>query len=238
MFLPKSVSATGLSIIDNNFIEVSNVTLVADDITAAFKDITADSSKVMTAEVQILNPCPSRETTNKYPEPGQFVSSLKVDNVEASVPILSISPTPVNDAIEVPVQVPSTSAQTNISFKGMLKTPQKPSSSSAAPRKKAINSLAQELTKDIFEKKEKRSNIPKSNKRRQEKIKGEKMIKTKKGKAVQQRPSNESWYCFVCQEDRVADMRLCIKCALYVHEECVGLSATDKDNYICIRCED
>ncbi|KAL4717005.1 hypothetical protein ACJJTC_001866 [Scirpophaga incertulas] len=39
-------------------------------------------------------------------------------------------------------------------------------------------------------------------------------------------------------ENRIADMRLCQNCASYVHEECVGLTASDKDNFICIQCED
>lgn len=160
--------------------------LAANDLTAALKDITADSSKVMTAEVQILNPCPSRETTNKDPEPGQFVISSKVDNIEASVPIPSISPTPVNDSNEVPVQVPSISAQTKTSFKEILKTPQKLSSPSLAPRKKAINSLSQELTQDTFEKK-KKIEVTFQKVTREDKNECEKVIKRRKGKAVRER---------------------------------------------------
>lgn len=47
---------------------------------------------------------------------------------------------------------------------------------------------------------------------------------------------NESWYCYLCQEDAVKDMRLCVMCKSYVHEECVGLSSADKDIFFCPNC--
>ncbi|CAK1604136.1 unnamed protein product [Parnassius mnemosyne] len=47
----------------------------------------------------------------------------------------------------------------------------------------------------------------------------------------------QSWYCFLCKEDRVADMRFCKCCGVYVHEECVGLTAEDKKRYMCPKCE-
>lgn len=47
-----------------------------------------------------------------------------------------------------------------------------------------------------------------------------------------------SWYCFLCSIDAVADMRPCIKCGRYVHEDCVGLSAHDEEVFICPSCED
>ncbi|KAL4719704.1 hypothetical protein ACJJTC_007893 [Scirpophaga incertulas] len=105
--------------------------------------------------------------------------------VQCFLPFDASVQAPDNFSIEVPYQASSTSANSNVSFKQMLKTPQKLSSPTVTLRKKAINSLAQELTIDIF-----------------------------------------------------LDMRLCQNCASYVHEECVGLTASDKDNFICIQCED
>lgn len=52
------------------------------------------------------------------------------------------------------------------------------------------------------------------------------------------RSEDMNWYCFICKEDRVADMRLCTSCCSYVHEECVGLTASDKELYLCPNCED
>ena len=48
----------------------------------------------------------------------------------------------------------------------------------------------------------------------------------------------ESWYCSVCNEDAVKDMRMCIRCTQYVHEECVGLTEQDKGPFNCPKCVD
>nr|CAH7719104.1 unnamed protein product [Callosobruchus chinensis] len=166
------------------------------------------------------------------------VAPLGRDNdfVEVSQNIIKELPAQArgNDFAEVSVEASSTTA--DVSFKQMLKTPQKLSSPRVALRKKAVNSLAQAQTRNIFPKKE---DINKTTKRSKEKEKTDgKELKRNKGKALKEKPSNESWYCFLCQEDRIAGMRLCIKCATYVHEECVGLTASNKDNFICVRCED
>lgn len=47
--------------------------------------------------------------------------------------------------------------------------------------------------------------------------------------------SKDSWYCYICNEDRVADMRLCFLCKTYVHEDCVGLTKEDTDK-VCTQC--
>ena len=41
------------------------------------------------------------------------------------------------------------------------------------------------------------------------------------------------WYCYGCEEDRMADMRQCTRCGKWYHEECVGLSALDLDSFEC-----
>lgn len=50
--------------------------------------------------------------------------------------------------------------------------------------------------------------------------------------------STGSWYCFICKEDRVLDMRCCSLCHRYVHEECVGLTEDDKCVFVCPQCSD
>ena len=48
----------------------------------------------------------------------------------------------------------------------------------------------------------------------------------------------ESWYCSLCEEDRMWDMRQCTNCNIWVHEECCGLTAKDKvPNFKCPSCE-
>lgn len=46
----------------------------------------------------------------------------------------------------------------------------------------------------------------------------------------------ESWMCGVCEEDFVADMRACRSCGTWIHEECVGLTKDDTDEFVCGEC--
>lgn len=124
-----------------------------------------------------------------------------------------------------------------ISFNQILKTPQKSSNTTSAPRKKAVNYLALEVTSSTFQNKENKSqlsNIASSSipKHKQTRNKDKERSKNKRSDA------SESWYCFLCKEDRVADMRLCSMCASYVHEDCVGLTSKDRDTFVCMRCEE
>lgn len=112
----------------------------------------------------------------------------------------------------------------NQSFKELLPTPEV-ETKKIVPRKKSINYRAQRVTKNLFAEKEKKKNgIEKSIK----------IPKEKNAKKV-----DEKWYCHLCNEDRVLDMRLCNMCMRYVHEECVGLTKQDKlDSFICPSCSD
>lgn len=47
---------------------------------------------------------------------------------------------------------------------------------------------------------------------------------------------DDSWYCAVCEEEYVADMRVCSNCGTWVHEECVGLTKDDKEDFFCPQC--
>jgi hypothetical protein len=50
----------------------------------------------------------------------------------------------------------------------------------------------------------------------------------------------QSWFCFcfICEEERVADMKAFLVFEVYVDEECVGNRAKDKCIYLkCPECE-
>lgn len=111
---------------------------------------------------------------------------------------------------------------------------------STKKRRQAINAKAQEVTRDLFgepsnssakykKNQQSKSNLPKANQK--QKTKGN-------GKAVNKKCDNtkESWYCFLCTEDRVYDMRKCVLCHKYVHEDCVGLTKNDKEAFVCPHC--
>lgn len=78
---------------------------------------------------------------------------------------------------------------------------------------------------------------------RTEKRKSKKTLNPKKAKVVSAKKSTsmkgtqqkqDSWYCHACKEDRMDDaMRQCSRCSKWYHEECVGLSIEDMDEFQC-----
>lgn len=48
---------------------------------------------------------------------------------------------------------------------------------------------------------------------------------------------NESWYCFICQEDYAEDMVLCSVCHTYVHQLCAAYDPREDTLYLCPECE-
>jgi hypothetical protein len=44
------------------------------------------------------------------------------------------------------------------------------------------------------------------------------------------------WFCCLCQEDRQADMRQCLGCSRWMHDECLGVDKKDKGTYPCQEC--
>ncbi|KAK9694390.1 hypothetical protein QE152_g33578 [Popillia japonica] len=99
---------------------------------------------------------------------------------------------------------------------------------------KAINSRVIVLKKSLFLKKNETQDVV-------SKLKGKPSSSTPLGRGIKKTSrkftKKESWYCNVCKEDAVKDMRMCISCAAYAHEECVGLTKSDKDPFICPNCE-
>jgi hypothetical protein len=71
-------------------------------------------------------------------------------------------------------------------------------------RRKALNYKAQNVTTNLFNQEEPTCSRSQSKPR-------------------------ESWCCSVCQRDEQKDMRICVRCLTYYHEECVGLTVDDTD---------
>lgn len=110
---------------------------------------------------------------------------------------------------------------------------------------------------------EKKSIKGKKNKKTESDKKKEKHSKEKKGKQIEEKrckvtkektnnntkedsskkrvnktkSTTDSWYCHACHGDRIADMRPCIQCHRWYHEECVGLTNKDKEAFLCPDCD-
>ncbi|CAH1996069.1 unnamed protein product [Acanthoscelides obtectus] len=69
------------------------------------------------------------------------------------------------------------------------------------PRKKTMNYKAQTITKDLFQQNPSSSRI------------------------IPDRLTD--WYCQACKENRLSNMRQCMKSQIWYHEECVGLTESD-----------
>lgn len=115
-------------------------------------------------------------------------------------------------------------------FSDLLPTPIKSTPKSSTKRQKAINSRAVVLKKSIFngDQKTNQAEIKKTIK---------KVPKTSSNKKENKTASSESWYCNICKEDEVKDMRMCVSCASYIHEECVGLTKDDTEVFVCPDCQ-
>nr|CAI5823248.1 unnamed protein product [Callosobruchus analis] len=108
----------------------------------------------------------------------------------------------------------------NESFREILPTPVI-EEKKVIPRKKYLNYRAQKVTKALL--------FDEQVKKKNETGKSKKIIKN--NKVV------EAWYCHLCDEDKVRDLRLCSMCSRYVHEECVGLTKMDREpTFICPSC--
>ncbi|CAH0727259.1 unnamed protein product, partial [Brenthis ino] len=116
------------------------------------------------------------------------------------------------------------------------------------PRRKAINYIGQRVTKDLFDAvQEKKVRGPKSAKTKNTGKKQNimKKLKYKKvnvenrgyGRGAKTREDKaERWYCRACKSERIVDMRQCIACLSWYHEECVGLTKNDIEDFLCPEC--
>lgn len=95
-------------------------------------------------------------------------------------------------------------------FSELLKTPDMATAKATTPRRKALNYKGQLLKKNLFS----QSTVPAE-------------------------PSkNESWFCPACKKDTKLDMRMCVLCATWYHEICVGLSDNDLEDFLCPNCSE
>lgn len=54
--------------------------------------------------------------------------------------------------------------------------------------------------------------------------------------APNQIEKEESWFCFICNEDYQSAMVQCVKCNNWVHENCVALTEDDVEAFECPDC--
>lgn len=121
------------------------------------------------------------------------------------------------------------SSKLNQSFSEFLETPDKVSTETKNKRK-AINSRALIVKKAVFANK---NDVKSKNKQTNKKQKTSLKKANNNPKAIK---NGEKWFCKLCKEDKVLDMRICSVCLEYVHEECVGLTKKDKAAFICPDC--
>ncbi|KAI4466405.1 hypothetical protein MML48_3g00013778 [Holotrichia oblita] len=112
-------------------------------------------------------------------------------------------------------------------FRQLLPTPDFVIRRQVTPRRKAINYKAQLLKRDLFSER----SSPKPTKTKQKLTNSEHASQNcRKGSDI------SDWMCSICAEERVEDMRRCAVCHSWVHEDCVGLTADDVEEFVCPNC--
>lgn len=101
--------------------------------------------------------------------------------------------------------------------------------------------IAVEEKKQKLKKTKRQSNIQRNkNNKKDGKAQRRKVIEKKVNEENRGKERNENkaenWYCQACKVDLVSDMRQCIDCFLWYHEECVGLSKNDIEEFLCPEC--
>ncbi|CAG9833889.1 unnamed protein product [Diabrotica balteata] len=138
----------------------------------------------------------------------------------------------------------------NTSFTIMLESPENAAikNDNKKPRKPAINCRAQVVTKDLFGRcigKSDSENIKANTHTTDGKRVSSLLRKTQSKNKFKTLPAKkngtkkqESWFCKLCKEDRMVNMRLCSVCSTYIHEEYMGLTTKDKIGaFLCPDCE-
>ena len=62
----------------------------------------------------------------------------------------------------------------------------------------------------------------------------QRLSKAKKTERKPAETSNESWYCFMCEENVRERMICCRACERWAHVDCAGV---DDDLFVCEACE-
>lgn len=122
-------------------------------------------------------------------------------------------------------------AATN-SFSTVLVTSNTETSKRARLRKKALNYKAQEVTRNLFQNKNdtEKSLKPMRSKQETRTCEPEPIPSTSRENV------EETWFCKLCETHCISDMCQCIMCLIWVHEDCVGLTAEDEEDFVCPDC--
>lgn len=59
---------------------------------------------------------------------------------------------------------------------------------------------------------------------------------------VEKKPKDDikhprDWYCYLCDTTDMLNMRKCSNCNVWVHDDCLGLTELDEEEFVCIKCE-
>lgn len=116
---------------------------------------------------------------------------------------------------------------TSSPYKNLLESSRAQQTIKKGPPKKKLFSAAK-----IDGVKTKNKKIEKSKELEKKKILNEQGSQHKKKKlknipSTSKNVGNVSWYCPLCQEEKIIDMVMCKKCSIWSHEECLGLNRGD-----------
>lgn len=146
----------------------------------------------------------------------------------------------------------STRKEHENSFQKFLKTPDLTAKKSTPVRRKALNYKAQVVTKQLFncsdskitsvQEAEVQPSCSKNVSAQEAEVQPS-CSKNISAQKAEVQPScskgfTDSWYCPLCNEESQKDMRCCARCKTWAHEECLGYSPSDDEEYICGSCED
>lgn len=164
------------------------------------------------------------------------ILKLIIANVEPQITRTSERSPPSTPALSL-IDVPTP-------FKKTLFWPDTPKSK---PAKEKVPSVAtSKQWQEYHEKKEekkikKQAGIEERKKKREERDKSkEAEVKNKKKKTSTPKNNNNnndsSWFCAICDTDVEEDMIQCMKCKIWLHEQCAMVKRTAK-KYYCTNCK-
>lgn len=162
----------------------------------------------------------SRPTASETPQPSTSMQEQRIDHTPKRSSKMFYRMVYGSSSSDDEDNVPLAQVK-GASFKQLLPTPAKNTEKTPTVRRKAINYRGTPVTRDLF------------NKKKIEK-KTSKMKKTKGAESSKE--NRESWYCHACKQEEETAMRMCCKCSKWYHEECVGLTEEDDDDFECPDC--
>lgn len=134
-------------------------------------------------------------------------------------------------------KLPHHSPNKRKSFEQILKTPDAYVKTNVKVRRKAFNYRSQHVKKDLFKNENSNEKSGKNENINEKSSKTPKNVKKIRGPEKENFDSlDESWYCFLCQTSQQLSMRNCIDCHQWVHEDCIGMTSDDEDDFICPTC--